>query len=202
MRGRRVAAGGGTPVRLVENLAARGYRVVVLTVGGVTDVAGALTEVGALAGTGEAAEAAARDYLDAVDALAADHGDRAPLRVFFQISARPLYTVNGEQPISDMIARCGGRNVFGELRDLAPVVSVEAVVAADPEVMIAPGAPGSDPLAGWRDQAAIAAVREGSFCVVDGDRVTRAGPRMVEGAREICACLENARSRRDAGGGP
>jgi iron complex transport system substrate-binding protein len=57
--------------------------------------------------------------------------------VFYQISERPLMTVNGRHFISDAIALCGGRNVFADLPLIAPMIDAEAVMAANPDVIIA-----------------------------------------------------------------
>ena len=50
-----------------------------------------------------------------------------------------LMTVGGPQIISSAIELCGGENVFGKLTQMAPTVSVEAVLEADPEAIVATG---------------------------------------------------------------
>lgn len=71
-----------------------------------------------------------------------------PLRVFYQVWDQPLYTVGGQQIISDALAVCGARNVFADL-SLPHPVSVESVLQRNPDVIIAgtrrswmPGRPG------------------------------------------------------------
>ena len=75
-----------------------------------------------------------------------------PVRVFYEIWHQPLMTVNGEHIISDVIRLCGGTNIFADLSTLAPQVSVEAVLAADPQVIIASGMAAEHPewLDAWR----------------------------------------------------
>jgi iron complex transport system substrate-binding protein len=60
------------------------------------------------------------------------------VRVFYQIWKTPLMTVGGPQIISDAITLCGGENVFGQLGKMAPTVSVEAVLEADPKPLSPP----------------------------------------------------------------
>ncbi|MBA1428794.1 MULTISPECIES: cobalamin-binding protein [Pseudomonas fluorescens group] len=59
-----------------------------------------------------------------------------PLRVFYQVWNQPLYTVGGEQIISDALQVCGARNVFDELKLPAPQVSIESVLQRDPQLIL------------------------------------------------------------------
>ncbi|AUZ48345.1 Vitamin B12-binding protein precursor [Pseudomonas sp. 24 E 13] len=59
-----------------------------------------------------------------------------PLRVFYQVWNQPLYTVGGEQIISDALKVCGARNVFDDLKLPAPQVSIESVLQRDPQLIL------------------------------------------------------------------
>ncbi|KRP63822.1 cobalamin-binding protein [Pseudomonas orientalis] len=59
-----------------------------------------------------------------------------PLRVFYQVWNQPLYTVGGEQIISDALNVCGARNVFDDLKLPAPQVSIESVLQRDPQLIL------------------------------------------------------------------
>ncbi|AZF02159.1 Vitamin B12 ABC transporter, B12-binding component BtuF [Pseudomonas orientalis] len=59
-----------------------------------------------------------------------------PLRVFYQVWNQPLYTVGGEQIISDALSVCGARNVFDDLKLPAPQVSIESVLQRDPQLIL------------------------------------------------------------------
>ena len=116
-----------------------------------------------------------------------------PVRVFYQISAQPLFTVGSTQIISDVISLCGGVNIFGDLEDLAPVVGVEAVLQRDPEVIISGRFDGQNPLTIWEPFEELTAVRENNLYLIDAALLARAGPRMVEGATEVCRVIDQAR---------
>ena len=60
-----------------------------------------------------------------------------------------MYTINREHYVSELIAICGGRNVFDDLSELAPTVTVEAVIDRDPEVMLASTDAGVNAFAEW-----------------------------------------------------
>ena len=161
-------------------------------------VAGNIERLGQLLGTGSTAQAAAGVLRKKLAGLEARYGKRSPVTVFYQIWDQPLYTLNDAQIASDAIRICGGRNVFGELKVVAPQVSIEAVLAADPEAILAgkrydPANPG---LKVWAPYPAMTAAKRGNLITVDGELLTRPGPRTVEGAAALCEVLEGVRQRR------
>jgi iron complex transport system substrate-binding protein len=183
---------GGNPDHLLEQLVQRGYRVVALAPEALDDVGTQLEEIGRLAGVPAAAHDAANRYRTELAELRAAHSGKPTLRVFYQVSWRPLYTVGGRQLITEVIALCGGRNIFDDLGELAPAVGVESVIARDPEVIVTSAIQAAE-LSEWRRWPAIAAVSSGQLHTVDGDLVVRASPRILDGARQMCDALDQAR---------
>ena len=183
---------GGNPDHLLEQLEQRGYRVVALAPQRLDDIGAHLLEIGHLAGTVAPARAAATRYREGLEALRAAQAGKPALRVFWQVSWRPLYTVGGRQLISEVIALCGGQNIFAELGELAPAVGMEAVIARDPEVILTADVQRAD-LAEWSRWSSVTAVARGHLYAVDGDLVVRASPRILEGTRQVCERLDRAR---------
>jgi len=163
-----------------------------------------LEKLGTLLGTETTARRAADNFRQQVETLRKTYATRPPVTVFYQVWQQPLMTLNGQHLVSDMLALCGGRNLFGAETPLVPTVSVEAVVAGNPEAMLTAGmgATRSDqPLpdyAMWQRWKQITAVARNNLFVIDGDLVNRAGPRVVQGIEQICKDLDVARSRRPA----
>ncbi|WP_454765595.1 cobalamin-binding protein [Cupriavidus campinensis] len=161
-----------------------------------------LEKLGTLMGTGPVAARAAADFRQQVDTLRRTYAGRPPVTVFYQVWQQPLMTLNGQHMVSDLLALCGGRNLFANETPLVPTVSVEAVVAGNPEAMLTAGmgATRTDkPLADfvmWEKWKQVTAVARNNLFVIDGDLVNRAGPRVVRGAAEICKDLDIVRSRR------
>lgn len=185
---------GGTSRETIERLRSLGYRVVELDAGRLDDITEQLLEIGQLAGTDSAAQVAATELASEISTLRTRNRNKVPVSVFFQISAEPLFSVTGKHVISDIIEVCGGRNVFAGLSGVAPPVDVEAVVAANPDVIIATGAQGdSGWMNRWRRLEELTAVRRGHLYTVDRDFISRSGPRIIDGAVEICAALDKAR---------
>lgn len=188
----------GNPPAQVERLRALGLAVYVSEPRHIEDVATNIERLGRLAGTTDAALRAAQAFRQRHDGLRRRYAGRPPVTVFYQIWDQPLMTVNGRQLISDVIRLCGGRNVFADLPILAPTVDVEAVLAADPEAIVASGAGAARPegLDAWRHWPQLRAVQRDNLFVVPPDVLQRHGPRILDGAEHLCAALEAARGRR------
>ncbi|KWO59720.1 cobalamin-binding protein [Burkholderia territorii] len=168
------------------------------------DVATSLRRLGTLLGTEPVADAAAASFSRDIAALRARYAARPPVTMFFQVWDRPLTTLNGTHLFNEVIALCGGRNVFAALKPLAPTVTDEAVLAANPEAIVttSAGATRSDAplpsLARWRAWPALTAVARSNLFAIDGDLLTRPSPRIAQGAAALCEDLDAARSRRPA----
>ncbi len=186
---------GGNPQEAIEQLVSRGYKVARLRTDSLEDVAANLVEIGRLAGRADIANARAREFLRELSGLRTRHAGKRRLSVFYQIAPQPLYTVGRPHPISEMIDLCGGENLFADLDQLAPVVSLEDVVARNPEVIIASADDAR--LDRWRRWEGLAAAVGDNLYTVDPSLVTRPGVRMLEGVEAICGHLERARRRAD-----
>lgn len=160
------------------------------------DVAREIEHYGELADTRATAHAAAAAYRLRVQRLRERYAHRAPVSVFYEIWNQPLFTLNGRHIVSRAIELCGGRNVFAELPVLAPSVSTEAVVAADPEAIVTAteGAGMPQWLTEWKRWPGLRAVRRSAFIVLDGEQMNRATPRMLDAVADLCAGLDAVRA--------
>ena len=190
----------GTPEHAVDELRKAGYRVEQIRTRGLADISKAMLRIGELTGQVSAAHAAAEKFEQELSRLRASNDGRAPIRVFYQVSARPLYTVNREHYVSELIEICGGRNIFDDLTDLAPGISVEAVVDRNPEVMLASTDAGDDGFAEWERWPAISANLYGNLFLLPADEIARATPRLIVAGGALCLALQQARFNRDAFG--
>ena len=186
----------GTPTHVVDELRHAGYRVEVIGTSVLADIPAALLQIGSLTGREAQALRVADQFDEAIRALRARFEGREPLRVFYQVSRRPLYTVNSAHYVSELIVACGGRNIFADLDDLAPAVDVEAVLDRDPEVILASGDAGDDAFADWSRWPDIAANRLGNLYLVPGDEISRPTPRVLVAGEAICEALQTSRDRR------
>ena len=187
----------GMPSHTVDELRKLGYRVESITTRGLDDVVAAIRRIGELTGRQATAEQAAARFSDAFDALREEYHDASAIDVFFQVSARPLYTVNREHFISEIITICGGRNIFDDLEGFAPSVDVEAVVSRDPEVMLAGADLGDGAFADWARWPNLAANRYGNQFLLPDETIGRPSPRLALAGASVCLALDRARRNRE-----
>ncbi len=195
-----VAWRSGNPPAVLARLRALGIPVWTDEPGRIEEVAATLERLGALTGLDAQGGAAALAYRQRLDDLRARHAGRPPVRTFYQVWDRPLMTVGGRQIISDVIRICGGANVFAAQAALAPTVSVEAVIAADPEAIVASGMGEERPdwLDAWKRWKRMTAVARDNLFFIPPDLLQRHTPRLLDGAERMCAHLETTRGRRPA----
>ncbi len=191
-----IAWASGNPSALIEQLRSLGLTVFLSEPRSLEDVASNLERFGQLAGTQTTAQAMADEFRRRLQALRTRYAGRVPVSVFYQIWHRPLMTVNGEHLISKVIRLCGGRNVFAELPTLVPKLDMEAVLAADPQAIVAGVREPGDTSwqQDWRRWPQLRAVREGHLISVPADLLQRHTLRILDGAEQLCAVLDEVRA--------
>ncbi len=187
----------GNPAHQVSRLRQLGLRVFVSEPSRLEDVMTNMERFGLLAGSPEQAREQAGAFRQRHAGLVRRYAKREPVRVFYSIWQQPLMTVNGEHLISDVIRLCGGHNVFEALPGLAPQIGIEAVLVADPQVIIAGG--GREELselhAMWTPWLELTAVKDGHLFTIPRDLMVRHSPRVLDGAEQLCQLLEKVRSK-------
>lgn len=148
-----------------------------------------------LAGTSDTARPITAAWRKRLNELRQRHRNSAPVTVFYEIWSQPLMTVNGDHLISDVMTLCGGRNVFAQLPALAAQVSVEAVLAADPQVIIASGMGEEHPewLDDWRRWSGMSAVKNNHLYFIPPNLLQRNTLRILDGAERMCEQVKQAR---------
>jgi iron complex transport system substrate-binding protein len=159
------------------------------------DLAPSIRRLGELAGTGDQAESAARAIEARLAALQRTYGDRhagREPRVLLEIWNRPIYTVGGRQLMSDALSLCGTRNVFADLTEPGPVVDIEAVIARNPDIIIAAGPPGESAgwLTDWQRFTTLAAVRSHRLLAFDDQALSRLGPSVLDATEALCKAID------------
>jgi iron complex transport system substrate-binding protein len=116
---------------------------------------------------------------------------RPPVRVFYQVSDEPLYTIGRDAFITDLIRRAGGISVTADLPGAWPRYSAESALAARPEAIVLPTG-GSMGDANSTVASALQrspAVGDGRVYKINDDHLSRPGPRSVEGLEELARAL-------------
>ncbi|NBB34319.1 cobalamin-binding protein [Pseudomonas sp. BC115LW] len=137
-------------------------------------------------GRPERGQALAADLRRQLDALRQRYRRDVPLRVFYQVWDQPLYTVGGGQIISDALEVCGARNVFADLRLPAPQVSIESVLARNPEVILASSQAQLD---AWKAWPQVTAVSQGQLLRVIDKGLERPSGQMIQATAALCRLI-------------
>ena len=114
-----------------------------------------------------------------------------PVRVFYQVSGEPLYTIGKDAFLTDLIRRAGGISVTADVPGAWPKYSSESALAARPEAIILPtggsmGAANSTVAAALRNSPAALA---GRVYKINDDYLARPGPRLVDGLEALARAL-------------
>jgi iron complex transport system substrate-binding protein len=188
---------GGNPAQIaqVERMGLPVYRE---QVDAFSEFPASLRRLGELAGTRPIAERAARDLETQLAALTKRYGGGTPVSVLLEIWDRPIYTVGGKHLMSDALTLCGARNIFGDLDVAAPVVDIEAVIARNPDMIVAAAPPGA--ASGWLDEwkpfRALQAVRSGRLIAFEDQRLSGLGPSALAATAGLCQLIDAKRVTR------
>ncbi|PMR71338.1 cobalamin-binding protein [Halomonas heilongjiangensis] len=188
----------GNPPEQLETLEDLGMAVFYIEPRDVEGVSSAVERLALLADTREEGGRVAAEFRDGMAELAERYADAEPVTVFYQVWGEPLMTVNDEHLIGKVLTLCGGVNVFGELSRLVPRIDDEAVLAADPEAIVAGGMgeENRDWLTHWEQYPSLTAVERDNLYFVPPSLIQRPTPRLLEGSRLFCEKLDHARARR------
>ncbi|MBR7777021.1 cobalamin-binding protein [Undibacterium rugosum] len=157
-------------------------------------VATSIERLAHLAGTDAQGKAAAAQFRERLTQLRKRYqSDTKPVSVFYQVWQKPLMTLNDTHMVSAAIRLCGGRNVFAELKEISPSISLEAVLAANPDAIISAGDSPDKLREQWKPYAILNAVKKNHIYTVKGDWLNRAGPRILEGTEALCKAIASAR---------
>jgi len=155
------------------------------------NVAGAVAmirDLGEVTGAGDAAAAMLDEIEPLLARVRAATASRPPVPVFYAIWRDPYMTVNADTYVHDVLSVCGAANIFGDAADRYPAVTLDAVAARRPAVIVLPDEPFRFREVHKRDFAPytdVPAVRDGRVVLADGKPFTWHGPRLVEALRTL-----------------
>ena len=161
-----------------------------------SDIPDDMEKLGILTGHADEGRAKAAQWRSDLENLTNRYSNGQKIRVFYQVFDRPLYTIGGNQFIGEAINRCGGENIFQDIKALAPIVSVEDVLARKPDAIISTGGmSGENGLGLWKRFPIMSAVKANALYYLDSDIISRPGPRLVDGMKTLCEDLADARAK-------
>ncbi len=181
---------------LAERLKRIGYKSLTLNIEKVSELFEAIRIIGTYTGKQSEANKLVGDISEKLDKLSALVGTKAKIRVLWVVQREPLRVAGRDTFINELIELAGGENAIGPTLHQYPPIGAEQVIACNPDVIIEP-AMNPKNLAGQQSSALeywlrfknIPAVTNKRIYVIDGDTVSRLGPRLYEGTETIARCL-------------
>lgn len=161
-------------------------------------IATSMERLAVLTGTAAKGKEAAATFRIRLEALRQTYQlkpGQKTVSVFFQIWRKPLMTLNDQHLVSSAINLCGGKNIFSNLKEISPTVSLEAVLSLNPQAIIASSGEKQDVLADWVQFPNLSAVKKTNLFVIDGNWINRSGPRILDGVESLCKNLNIARAK-------
>lgn len=177
----------------IGRLEALGARVFVVQSRTLAEIPRLLAATAALSG-GDAGPAT-RAFESRLAAVRARYAGKPRLRVFLEISHRPLMTVAGRHFMVEALEACGATSVFADLADVAPPVSWEEVFVRNPDAIVGTGPEDGEAAfrGAWAGRTGLDAVRGGKLAYVSSRALGRPSPRVVEGIEALCAAIDRLR---------
>lgn len=162
------------------------------------EVASTIERLGVLTNNIKTAQIKANEVRLEANKLAQRYAKKSQVSVFYQAWPRPLMTLNGQHFISHLIKLCGGENIFSNSKFSVPTVNIEAVVMANPEVILTTKTNQHPPLdfSTWQHLPQITATQKGAFIAIDPDLLTRPTPRALLATYQLCEVFEKVRQTR------
>ena len=181
---------------LAQHLSRMGYNTLMVDIDKVDDFFQALETIGAATATEAKAAKLAADLRQNLIRLSELTKPLEKIKVLWVIQREPLRVAGTDTFINEMIELAGGTNAIGRTVHKYPPIGAEQVYACAPDVIIEPSVLKEDlptqrdtAMQYWQKFQAVPAVRNQRVYVIDGDIVSRLGPRLYEAVETIAKCL-------------
>ncbi len=161
----------------------------------IEDIPQSLLRFGQLVGREPETKIEAARFTKALTILRDANAEKTTIDVFYQVWNDPITTLNGSHLVSDVIRLCGGRNIFADVIPIAPVVNIESVLNANPDVIVVSGMDDKRPawLDEWARWTSLAATKNQQLHFIPPDLLQRNSLRIMLGAERMCEILDSAR---------
>jgi len=181
---------------LADRLGRLGVRCLTLEIWTVDDLFDAIASLGGATGKEQAAQRLVADIKIRIEQLQTRLAGKKRTKVLWVVQREPLRVAGRNTFVNELIELAGGENAIGPTLHKYPPIGGEQVLACGAEVIIEPAMmPGliesqrTQALAYWQRFANVPAVADGRIHVIDGDIVSRLGPRLYEAVETIAKCL-------------
>jgi len=176
----------GPNVTAAKQLERAGIQTVLIDLNRLEDLGPAARTLGRLTGRQEQAESLAI----VLDSLAGRPPPPSTISLAFIVWDNPPIVIGHGSYLDQLAAQAGARNVFGDIAAPSAQVSLETIVARDPQwIAVLTDSAAMPAFSRRREWRAVRAVREGHFLLLPGSLFGRPGPRSGEAIAQLRARL-------------
>ncbi|WP_101494444.1 MULTISPECIES: vitamin B12 ABC transporter substrate-binding protein BtuF [Salinivibrio] len=182
---------GGNPPKPLEALAELGFTIRYLNPDTLSDIGQFIRELGHYSESPDIATRNANAFDQKLAQLNAQYRSAEPVPYFYLLSDTPLMTASNRAWPSQLFRLCGGKNIFADSPAAYPQVNMEQVITRAPKVLFHTGEQLPD---SWHSMAELLpkATRQFTWSL-NPDWLTRATPRALNAAEQICTALDEVR---------
>jgi iron complex transport system substrate-binding protein len=181
---------------LAERLRRIGYNCLTVNIEKVSELFDAIERIGSAAGKQQQANELINRIRTKLQHLEALISNKPKVRVLWVVQREPLRVAGRDTFVNEMIEMAGGEDAIGPTVNKYPPIGSEQVISCNPDVIIEPAMGRGDienqrktALQYWSRFQHLSAVKNRRIYVIDGDTVSRLGPRLYEGTEMIARCL-------------
>lgn len=111
--------------------------------------------------------------------------------VYWEVWNDPYMSIGSASFINDIIKEAGGENIFSDVKASYPIVSEESIIARNPRLILLPSdSPETlESLSMRTNWKSIDAIQNKRVVKIDGDLISRPGPRIGEAIRSVQEAL-------------
>ncbi len=187
----------GNLARSLEKLKKLGLTLYLTEPEGLADIINSMRKLAILTDTQTSAQQAIDKFEGTINQLKQQNTNKQKIKVFYQVWEEPLYTLGGTHFSNEIFQLCQVENIFYDIKEKAPIVSVESIIQRNPDFIITGKRHGERSLEQWQNTWAkwtqMTAVKYQQLYFVDADIFTRSSPRAALAAERLCAIANNVR---------
>jgi len=167
-----------------DRLRAAGVAVALFDTDLLSEVATVANRLGRLTGHVAEADSLIESFRHQLEAATVATPPADPTTVFMLVWDQPPITIGGGSFLTELVARAGGANIFADIEAPSAPVSIEAVAARNPDVILVLGE-GTPAFLDRPEWQTVPAVRERRVMHVAGSEFNRPSPRAPDAIREL-----------------
>lgn len=178
--------------RSIERLRNTGIDVELFPFSTLAETLGSIRKIGEAIGAPEDGNRLAMDIEDKLFSIKKDWGDKPTKRVVIVWGRKPLVVAGKGSYIDELLPFIGATNAVDAGRIMYPHISMEEMIAIDPDAIIdlSMGSESMDPGGRpWEGISALKAVRENMVLTMDTNDLSKAGPKLPDGLKKLASLI-------------